>query len=383
TLHMAMSGIRDISVLEEPPHDRRPVQTYVMEFDQDIVNEAMLREISRHGQVFYLYNDTRRIIEKARSIETMLPGARVIYAHGKMGARRLEEVIGGFIAGEADILVCTTIIESGIDMPNVNTIIVENADHFGLAQLYQLRGRVGRSDRQAYAYVTYRRDRVLTEIAEKRLSAIRDFTELGSGFKIALRDLEVRGAGNLLGAEQHGQLEAIGYDLYCRMLEDTIREIRGEAAPVKINTVIELEVDAYLPPSYIPDEGERMDMYRRIADLSSLKDHQDLLDEWLDRYGEPPAQAVILADIAYIRAAAGRQGFSRIEQQHQHIRLNYDADYQPDMNSLSKILSDSAFRGRILFNAGTRPYLVYRMAASRRDQIASQLMLLFRQWESV
>ncbi len=383
TLHMAMSGIRDISVLEEPPHDRRPVQTYVMEFDQDIVNEAMLREISRHGQVFYLYNDTRRIIEKARSIETMLPGARVIYAHGKMGARRLEEVIGGFIAGEADILVCTTIIESGIDMPNVNTIIVENADHFGLAQLYQLRGRVGRSDRQAYAYVTYRRDRVLTEIAEKRLSAIRDFTELGSGFKIALRDLEVRGAGNLLGAEQHGQLEAIGYDLYCRMLEDTIREIRGEAAPVKINTVIELEVDAYLPPSYIPDEGERMDMYRRIADLSTLKDHQDLLDEWLDRYGEPPAQAVILADIAYIRAAAGRQGFSRIEQQHQHIRLNYDADYQPDMNGLSKILSDSAFRGRILFNAGTRPYLVYRMAASRRDQIASQLMLLFRQWESI
>ena len=312
TLHMAMSGIRDISVLEEPPHDRRPVQTYVMEYDQDIVAEAILREISRHGQVFYLFNDTRRIMEKASAIEKLLPGARVVFAHGKMSEKRLEEIISDFIAHESDILVCTTIIESGIDMPNVNTIIVEDADRLGLAQLYQLRGRVGRSDRQAFAYVTYRRDKVLTEVAEKRLTAIRDFTELGSGFKIALRDLEVRGAGNLLGAEQHGHLDAIGYDLYCRMLEETIHEMQGQPAAKKVAAVIDLDVDAYLAKTYIPDEGQRMDMYRRVAAIASLADYQDVLDEWLDRFGEPPAPAVTLADIAYIRSSAERHGFSRI-----------------------------------------------------------------------
>lgn len=378
TLHMAMSGIRDISVLEEPPHDRRPVQTYVMEYDRDIVAEAILREISRNGQVFYLYNDTRRIIDKAAELEQLLPGARIVCAHGKMNEKRLEDVISAFIDHESDILVCTTIIESGIDMPNVNTIIVEEADRLGLAQLYQLRGRVGRSDRQAYAYVTYRRDKALTEIAEKRLAAIRDFTELGAGFKIALRDLEVRGAGNLLGAEQHGHLESIGYDLYCRMLEETVRELQGQPAAVRVSAVIDLEVDAFIARTYVPDEGQRMDLYRRIAAISSFSDYQDVLDECIDRYGEIPQQALALADIAWIRYSAGRHGFSRVWQQQDNLVLSYDEQAHPDMGVLARLINRPEYKGRILFNAGTKPYLVFRQAARDRRRITENLRNLFR-----
>jgi transcription-repair coupling factor (superfamily II helicase) len=377
TLHMAMSGIRDISVLEEPPHDRRPVQTYVMEYDEAIIIEAILREISRHGQVFYLFNDTRRIMEKAAALERLLPGARVVYAHGKMGEKRLEEIISTFIAHESDILVCTTIIESGIDMPNVNTIIVEDADRLGLAQLYQLRGRVGRADRQAFAYVTYKRDKILTEVAEKRLTAIRDFTELGSGFKIALRDLEVRGAGNLLGAEQHGHLDAIGYDLYCRMLEETIKEMQGQAPLAKVSATIDLDVDAFIARSYIPDEGQRMDMYRRVAAITSLADYQDVLDEWLDRYGEPPAAALTLADIAFIRSAAERFGFRKIDQHQGNLILTYAENLQPDMAQLSRLLNMPAYKGQLLFNAGSRPYLVYRNGARDRRDMTEKLRKLF------
>ncbi len=382
TLNMAMSGIRDISVLEEPPHDRRPVQTYVMEYDEDIVIESILREIGRGGQVFYLFNDTRRIMEKAAALEKLLPGARIVYAHGKMGENRLEEVISDFIGQKSDILVCTTIIESGIDMPHVNTIIVEDADRLGLAQLYQLRGRVGRSDRQAFAYVTYRRDKVLTEVAEKRLTAIRDFTELGSGFKIALRDLEVRGAGNLLGGEQHGHLDAIGYDLYCRMLEETVREMQGQAPAKKIAATIEIEVDAYLDKRYMPDEGQRMDMYRRVAAIASQSDYQDVLDEWLDRFGEPPAAAITLADIAYSRASAERLGFCRISQQQTNLVLTYTDGIQPDMAVLSRLLNLPAYKGLLLFNAGTRPYVVFRHAAREKAGVAEQLRKLFMSVEA-
>ncbi len=378
TLHMSMSGIRDISVLEEPPHDRRPVQTYVMEYDQEIVAEAILRELTRNGQVFYLFNDTRRIIDKARQLETMLPGARIAYAHGKMSEKRLEEIIAAFIAGEADVLVCTTIIESGIDMPNVNTIIVEDADRLGLAQLYQLRGRVGRSDRQAFAYVTYRRDKVLTEVAEKRLAAIRDFTELGSGFKIALRDLEVRGAGNLLGAEQHGHLDAIGYDLYCRMLDDMVKELKGEQKSRRVSATVELSVDAYLSPAYIPDEGQRMDIYRRIAAIDSHHDYTDILDELMDRYGDLPESAITLADIAYVRSAAERHGFARISESSGNVQMIYAEGATPDMRLLSDLLSLPAYKGQLLFNAGSRPYVVYRQAAKDRKKAPSILRHLFR-----
>jgi transcription-repair coupling factor (superfamily II helicase) len=376
TLHMAMSGIRDISVLEEPPLDRRPVQTYVMEYDQAVVQEAILREVTRRGQVFYLFNDTRRIAEKAAELELALPGARVLSAHGKMSEKILEEVISVFINQEADILVCTTIIESGIDMPNVNTIIVEDADRLGLAQLYQLRGRVGRSDRQAYAYVTYRRDKVLTEVAEKRLSAIRDFTELGAGFKIALRDLEVRGAGNLLGAEQHGQLEAIGYDLYCRMLDEAVRELQGQPAQQKISATIELDLDAFIPRSAIADEGLRMDVYRRVAAIATLADYQDVLDEWLDRFGAMPAPAMALTDIAYSRSAAERFGFARVYQQQQNLVLTYAEGLAPDMGRLAKLLNLPEYKGKLLFNAGTKPYLVYLQAAADRRSTAARLRQL-------
>ncbi len=377
TLHMSMSGIRDISVLEEPPHDRRPVQTYVMEYDQAVVNEALLREISRQGQVFYLFNDTRRIIDKAAEIEKALPGARVAYAHGKMSEKRLEEIITEFIEHEHDILVCTTIIESGIDMPNVNTIVVENADRLGLAQLYQLRGRVGRSDRQAFAYVTYRRDKVLSEVAEKRLAAIRDFTELGAGFKIALRDLEVRGAGNLLGAEQHGHLDAIGYDLYCRMLDETIQELKGETAKPKASATIDLDVDAFLSGSYIPDEGIRMDMYRRVAAIQKAEDYHDVLDEWLDRFGEPPRQAIALADIAYVRAQAEQHGFGKISRHNDNIVLSYADGVQPDMQLLAALLGQAEFKGLLLFNAGSKPYVVFRNAAAQMMKAPARMRQLF------
>ena len=379
TLHMAMSGIRDISVLEEPPHDRRPVQTYVMEYDEAIMTEAILRELSRKGQVFYLFNNTHQILEKATQLEKLLPGARIAVAHGKMSEKRLEEVIEDFIEGQADILVCTTIIESGIDMPHVNTIIIEDADRLGLAQLYQLRGRVGRSDRQAFAYITYRRDKILTEIAEKRLAAIRDFTELGAGFKIALRDLEVRGAGNLLGGEQHGHLDAIGYDLYCKMLEEAIHELQGETVEKAVAATIDLSIDAFIPKAYIPDEGQRMDMYRRIGGIRSASDYTDVQDELIDRYGDIPEAVIWLTDIALIRAAAGRHGFAKVEVAHDNFVLTYADNKKPDMESLSGLLGAPQFKGRILFNAGTKPYLVFRAAAKSRPDWTRNLRELFAQ----
>lgn len=381
TLHMSMAGIRDISVLEEPPLDRRAVQTYVMEYDEEIIAEALLREISRKGQVFYLFNDTKRMNEKVASIEKLLPGARIAYAHGKMGERQLEDIINSFIKDEADVLVCTTIIESGIDMPNVNTIIVEDADRLGLAQLYQLRGRVGRSDRQAYAYVTYRRDKILTEVAEKRLSAIRDYTELGSGFKIALKDLEVRGAGNLLGAEQHGNLDAIGYDLYCKMLEEEIQTQSGNSVVKTTDASVDLDIDAYIPSSYVPDEGQRMDVYRSLGGISDTSRYYDVLDELSDRYGELPDQIIILSDIAYIRSFASSKGFSKISENNGSILFTYRDGISPDMKMISILLNIPAYKGQILFNAGNKPYLVYRNAAKVKAKAPEKIRNLFMDYE--
>lgn len=381
TLHLSMAGIRDISVIEQAPNERRPVQTYVMEYDEDIVAEACMRELTRNGQVFYLFNDTRHIIDKTAQLEKQLPGAVIAYAHGKMGERKLEEIINSFINGEADILVCTTIIESGIDMPNVNTIIVENADRLGLSQLYQLRGRVGRSDRQAFAYITYRRDKILSEVAEKRLAAIRDFTELGSGFKIALRDLEVRGAGNLLGAEQHGHLDAIGYDLYCRMLDETIKELQGEAVQSRKTASVELDVDAYLPTSYISDEGQRMDMYRRIAAIDGLQSWQDVIDEMNDRYGDVPASVVTLADIACIRSISEQHGLSRIYEHKPNVVLAFDDQIKPDMGFVAAMMSLPLAKGMLLFNAGTKPHIVFRQAGSSRANMTALMRRLLSESE--
>ncbi len=399
TLHMSLSGIRDISVLEEAPEDRRPVQTYVMEYDPAVIEEAILRELGRGGQVFYLFNDTRRIAERAAALSQALPGARVVHAHGRMAERELEDVIRSFLAGGADILVCTTIIESGIDMPNVNTIIVEHAERLGLAQLYQLRGRVGRSHRQAYAYITYRRERILSEVAEKRLAAIRDFTELGAGFRIAMRDLEVRGAGNLLGAEQHGQMEAIGYDLYTRMLSEEVERAKHEAgtaspsaspadpltAPdpaARVDCVVELALDSYIPPTYITDEGERMDMYRRIGAISDAAAYSDVLDELQDRYGDPPAACLTLCDVALARQSAGALGISRIHVRAEDLRLELATETRPDMAKLLALPTLENWRGRIHFSAGQRPHFLLRGAAAPLSSAPGLLRRLFLDLEA-
>lgn len=357
TLHMSMAGIRDISIIEEPPEDRRSVQTYVMEFDEELLIEGISRELEREGQVFYLFNDTRHIYEKATRIQEAIPGSRTVVAHGKMPERQLESVIESFIMGEADVLVCTTIIESGIDMPNVNTIIVENADRMGLAQLYQLRGRVGRSGRQAYAYITYQKNKVISEESAKRLAAIRDYTELGAGFRIALRDLEVRGAGNLLGGEQHGQMDAIGYDLYVRMLEEEIKNIQAAEAenePVAevepLDTVVDIPIDAYLTSDYIPDEGERIDIYRRISMIRNMHNYNDLMDELTDRYGDVPLAAVTLADLSYVRAQANQCGFSKISLQKNAVVMTSGRQTKSDLRRVSLLLDLPAYKGLLVFN---------------------------------
>ncbi|MDO5733980.1 MAG: transcription-repair coupling factor [Eubacteriales bacterium] len=362
TLHMSLAGIRDISVLESGPDDRRPVITYVLEYEQDLLEEAILREIGRGGQVFYLLNNIKAVQKKAQELSELMPGLRVRYAHGQMAERQLEEVIMAFVQHEFDLLVCTTIIENGIDLPNVNTMIVENADRLGLAQLYQIRGRVGRSGRQAYAYITYRPDKVLTENAEKRLAVIRDYTELGSGFKIALRDLEVRGAGNLLGGEQHGHLAAIGYELYCRMLDDEIKNVMGESTESKeeFDPQIEFKLDALIPENYIRDSVQRMAIYRRIMKLASTADLLDLYDELLDRFGEPPEAVLTLLDLAYLRQQAIEYRIAEIKRLPDELRLIFRNDSSLPMAKISALLATKEAEYRLFFSAAARPQLTYR-----------------------
>ncbi|MCR5805060.1 MAG: transcription-repair coupling factor [Clostridia bacterium] len=360
TLHMSMAGIRDISVLDDAPMNRRPVQTYVMSYDKEVIVQACMREIARHGQVFYLYNKTADIDKKADELSALMPGVKVLYAHGKMSESRMESIITSFVKGEADILVCTTIIESGVDMPNVNTMIVEDGDRFGLSQLYQIKGRVGRSDKQAYAYITYREDKEINSDAKKRLMAIREFTELGSGIKIALRDLEVRGAGNLLGAEQHGQMDVIGYELYCRLLDEEIKILRDggdESLDITSTASVELDFDSYIPGDYIEDESSRMIAYRRISAIMDNKDYDDFMDEILDRYGEPPREIIVLMTVSLIRSLATRLGFEKVVVKEDKVLFYYSSDKKIDMKAISVLLSTPEFDGKILLNAGGKPYL--------------------------
>ncbi|MFB6469331.1 transcription-repair coupling factor [Cytobacillus sp. Hz8] len=315
TLHMSMLGVRDLSVIETPPENRFPVQTYVMEYNGGLVREAIERELARDGQVYFLYNRVEDIERKAEEISMLVPDARVVFAHGKMTENELETSMLTFLEGEADVLVSTTIIETGVDIPNVNTLIVSNADKMGLSQLYQLRGRVGRSNRVAYAYFTYQKDKVLTEVAEKRLQAIKEFTELGSGFKIAMRDLSIRGAGNLLGAEQHGFIDSVGFDLYSQMLKDAIEERKGDHAEEKQETVeIELQLDAYIPDAYIADGHQKIEMYKRFRGLSSMNDMEELETEMLDRFGEYPDQVALLLQISELKIHAMQVGIESIRQ---------------------------------------------------------------------
>ncbi|ACL77382.1 transcription-repair coupling factor [Ruminiclostridium cellulolyticum] len=376
TLHMSLVGIRDISVLEDPPEERYPVQTYVMEYNMELIRDGIIREMARDGQVFYMYNRVRGIDLKAQEIRKMIPDARVAVAHGKMNEKELEDVMYGFINGEYDVLVCTTIIESGLDMPNVNTIVVEDADRMGLSQLYQIRGRVGRSNRLAYAYITYKKDKVLSEVAEKRLQAIKEFTEFGSGFRIAMRDLEIRGAGNLLGSEQHGHLETVGYEMYCKLLDEAVQELSGkEVRTTDEEMAVDLNVNAYIDNEYISSEEQKIDMYKKIAAIQNENDVIDLKDELIDRYGDIPEEVENLMDIAYIKALAVECGFIGIVQKDDTILFQL----RKSASTVSKylgVLMDKYPR-RIMLNASSNPYLSFKLIySSGRENLANIKILL-------
>ena len=353
TLNMAMSGIRDLSTIEQPPIERQPVETFVLEYNDVILAEAMKKELARGGQVYYLYNRVETIEQCAAKVQKLVPGARVGIAHGKMTEEQISSVWQQLLDNEIDVLVCTTLIETGVDVRNCNTLIIENADRMGLSQLYQIRGRVGRSNRKAYAYFTFQRDKVLTEIASKRLSAIREFTSFGSGFRIAMRDLQIRGAGNLLGHSQHGHMEAVGYELYVKMLNQAIAAARGEpAAPDKSDCLVDITVDAYLPESYIPDAAGRIEAYKKIAAITTRDDATDVLDELIDRYGDPPRSVQGLVDISLVRVTAARAGIVEIVQRNDNLILYTDVVTPAQMGAMM-----DAMPHRVIYNAVGRPYI--------------------------
>ena len=335
---MSLIGVRDMSVLEEAPLERRPVQTYVLEYSEDFIKDAIHRELGRDGQVYFLYNQVRDIEEKAMQIQKMVPAAKVGFAHGQMSERELENIMMAFIEKEINVLVCTTIVETGLDIANANTIIINNADRMGLSQLYQLRGRVGRSNKASYAYLMYQKDKVLKEIAEKRLQAIKQFTQLGAGFKIAMRDLEIRGAGNLLGAQQHGHMEAIGYDLYCKMLQEAVALEKGESVKESFETTIEMKVNAYIPASYILDEVERLDIYKKIASIQGDKDYYDVQEELEDRYGTLPNSVQNLIDIALVKWEANQIDITLVSEVEGHLTFKFKEDAQLDPTCLPEVL---------------------------------------------
>lgn len=362
TLNMAMSGIRDMSTIEEPPVERQPIETYVMEYDANIVAEAIKKELARGGQVYYLHNRVDSIDACAGMVGQMVPGARISTAHGKMTEEQLSKVWQQLLDGEVDILVCTTLIETGVDVRNCNTLIIEDADKMGLAQLYQIRGRVGRSGRKAYAYFTFRRDRVLTDVAAKRLSAIREFTSFGSGFRIAMRDLQIRGAGSLLGQSQHGHMEAVGYDLYVKILNNAIAMAKGEELqPDKSECLIDITVDAYIPERYIAEAAGRIEAYKRIAAIETEEDAQDVLDELIDRYGDVPDSVAGLVDISLVRVSAARAGIYEIGQKRDALIL-----YSDTLNAQRVKLAVAALPGRITVNSSAKPYLAVRVAPGEK-----------------
>ena len=357
TLNMALSGIRDMSLIEQPPVERRPVETYVLEYDQGIIAEAIRKELARGGQVYYLHNRVQTIEECAARVGKMVPGARVGVAHGKMTEEQISSVWQQLLDNEIDVLVCTTLIETGVDVRNCNTLIIENADRMGLSQLYQIRGRVGRSARKAYAYFTFQRDKVLTEIASKRLSAIREFTSFGSGFRIAMRDLQIRGAGNLLGHSQHGHMEAVGYDLYVKMLGQAIAAAKGEAPePDKSDCLVDLTVDAFLPEEYIPDPAGRIEAYKRIAAIETPGDAEDVLDELIDRYGDPPKSVQGLVDVSLVRVTAARAGITEIVQRGSQLVL-YSSVVGP--KQLGKAMEE--LPNRVQYSGIGRPCITVRL----------------------
>ncbi len=357
TLHMSLVGVRDISVIETPPEERYPVQTYVVEYNDQLIRDSILREINRGGQIYFVYNRVESIHEMASYIAKLVPEGRVQIAHGQMKEKELENVVLDFTENKFDILVATTIIETGMDIKNVNTMIIYDADKMGLSQLYQLRGRVGRTNRMAYCYLTYKRDKILTEVAEKRLKAIKDFTELGSGFKIALKDLEIRGAGNMMGSAQHGHMASIGYDLYCRMLEDTIKLVRGDIDKEPVETSVELKIDAYIPNTYIKDETQKIEIYKKIASIDSKEEFMDIEEELEDRFSDIPISVYNLMNISYIRSLGKKLDIEEIKEVSNEVIFQFE-----DKNSLKedliKTIMDKYSR-QVTFKLNEKPAIGY------------------------
>ncbi len=371
TLHMSLIGIRDMSVLEEAPVERKPVQTYVIEYSEDFIKDAINRELVRGGQVYFLHNQVKDIEEKAHAIQELIPKARVAFAHGQMSERELEQIMLRFIEGEIDVLVCTTIIETGLDISNANTIIMNHADRMGLSQLYQLRGRVGRSSRMGYAYLMYQKDKVLKEVAEKRLQAIKQFTELGAGFKIAMRDLEIRGAGNLLGAQQHGHMESIGYDLYCKMLAEVVSEERGEEVAEEYETTIEIKLNAYIPGSYIPDEIQKLDIYKKIASIKNETDYLDVQEEIEDRYGNIPVAVYNLLDIALIKAMAHDLYIILVSENNKHVTFKFKENAPLNAEKVPEILKE--YGRNLKFVGGKEPAFKANLEEAGKKELLSNI----------
>lgn len=361
TLNMAMSGIRDMSVIEEPPQDRHPVQTYVIEHNESVLLQAISKELKRGGQVYYIHNRVETIAGCAAKLQEMLPDARITFAHGQMGEEAMSERWRQLLDHEIDILVSTTIIETGVDVPNVNTLIIEDADRFGLSQLYQLRGRVGRSNRRAYAYFTFRRGKVLNEIASKRLEAIREFTQFGSGFRIALRDLEIRGAGTILNGKQHGHIETVGYEMYLQLLSEAIAEERGEKPERASDCVVDVQIDAHIPETYIESLAQRIDAYKKIAVINTAEERSDLLDEFIDRYGDPPKSIIGLLDVSLLRNTAACLGITEITQRNGNLLFYIASPLMSQIKALS-----SAFKGRVMFNSLAKPYISVKLAPHQK-----------------
>ncbi len=387
TLHMSLVGIRDMSILEEPPEDRLPIQTYVMEYNEEMIREAIVRELTRKGQVYYVYNRVNNIADIASMIQKLVPEANVAFAHGQMKEHELEKIMYDFISGEVDVLVSTTIIETGLDISNVNTMIIHDSDQLGLSQLYQLRGRVGRSNRTAYAFLMYKRDKMLKEVAEKRLQAIKEFTELGSGFKIAMRDLEIRGAGNLLGKEQHGNMEAVGYDLYCKMLNEAVKKVKGIQTVEDFMTTVDVHADAFIPPSYIVNEVQKLDIYKRIAEIETQAESEDMKEELLDRFGTLPKPVINLLRISLIRATAHRLYFTEVKGKDERIKLTFTKDADIDPQNILPLLKE--FQDKLSFTAyDGNPYFTYRykktgIVEKDADMLLDTIEVLLKRIEEV
>ncbi len=370
TLHMSIVGVRDMSVIYEPPQNRRPVQTYVLEYDEEVVKEAITKELEREGQVFYLYNRVEEIEKKANEIASLVPDSTVAFAHGKMTGHELEEIMMDFIDKKIDILVCTTILESGIDIPNANTIIVENADRLGLAQLYQIRGRVGRSDTQSYAYITYKPDKLLSEVADKRLKAIKEFTEFGSGFKIAMRDLEIRGAGSLLGEIQHGHMDQVGYDTYCKLLDEVIKEIQGITVKEEVDVQIDLNVSSYIPDEYIENSSQKIEVYQNIALSRTEKDIENITDEVIDRYGQMPEEVNNLLEIARIKELCKKANIIKVSSKNDGVVFQFIPE---DFNMQIVDSLIKKYRNEIRFSPGKDPYITYKIPENSDQAIIKKV----------